>query len=145
MALFTYTTQIAADKTVAEIQKVLVKIGARSILYDYDDNGYISVLSFRMAVNGQELSYKLPVDWRPVLRVLESQNISYKLQTQEQALRVAWRILKYWVEAQAAIIETQMVTSDQVFLPYTIVGKDQTLYDRFINDQQLLGAGNHDV
>ena len=141
MPLFTYTTQIAADKTVSEIQKVLVTIGARSVLYDYDDNGYISALSFRMNVNGQDLSYKLPVDWRPVLKVLERQNVSYKLQTQEQALRVAWRILKYWVEAQAAIIETQMVTSDQVFLPYTIVGQNQTLYDKFINDQNLLGAG----
>lgn len=139
--LFTYTTKIAAEKTVSEIQKVLVGIGARSVLYDYDDSGYITALSFKMNVNGKSLGYKLPVDWRPVLLVLEKQGVSRTLQTQEQALRVAWRILKYWIEAQAAIIETQMVTSDQVFLPYTLVGKE-TLYEKFINDQQLLGAGD---
>ncbi|WP_189339127.1 hypothetical protein [Williamsia muralis] len=41
--------------------------------------------------------------------------MSPKYQTPEHALRVAWRITKDWVEAQLAIIETQMVTPAQVF------------------------------
>jgi hypothetical protein len=141
MPLFTYTTKVSTDKTVAEIQKILVTIGARSVLYDYNDKGYIIAVSFRLKVGEADLSYRLPVEWQPVLKVLERQRVPQSLQTQEQALRVAWRILKYWVEAQAAIIETQMVTTEQVFLPYTITSDGTTLYDKFKNNPQLLVGG----
>jgi hypothetical protein len=36
----------------------------------------------------------------------------------EQPERVAWRILKDWVEAQLALIEADMATMDQVMLTY---------------------------
>lgn len=39
----------------------------------------------------------------------------------QQAQRVAWRILKTWVQAQMAIIETGMVSAEEVFLPYIMI------------------------
>ena len=50
--------------------------------------------------------------------------------TPAQALRVSWRIVKDWVEAQMAIVDTKMVTLDQVFLPYVIMPDGRTLYER---------------
>lgn len=47
----------------------------------------------------------------------------------KQAAMTAWRILKDWVAAQLAIIETEMVVIEQVFLPYLLLDKDTTLYD----------------
>ena len=51
----------------------------------------------------------------------------------QQAIRTSWRILKDWVEAQMALLETGMVTMDEIFLPYMLSG-GQTLY-------QALAAG----
>ena len=45
----------------------------------------------------------------------------------QQAVRASWRILKDWVEAQMALLETGMVTMDEIFLPYMLFG-GQSLY-----------------
>ena len=46
----------------------------------------------------------------------------------QRAIRTSWRILKDWVEAQMALLETGMVTMDEIFLPYILSG-GQTLRD----------------
>jgi hypothetical protein len=45
----------------------------------------------------------------------------------EQATRVAWRILKDWIEAQLALIQTGMVSVEQVFLPFAQSSSGKTL------------------
>lgn len=142
MPLLNYTTQISADKTVAEIHKKLVSAHAKRIMSEYDDNGYVTALSFQMDIKGNLMGFKLPCDWKPVLRILESDGkVPYRLANQEQALRVSWRIIKDWVEAQLAIIETQMVEPEQVFLPYMMQG-DRTLYERMVESNFLLESPN---
>lgn len=143
MPLLNYTTKIDAFKTISEIQQLLAKAGASAIMTDYDQNGYIVSLSFKIRLNDNEIAFKLPTDWRPVLQVLERQNgVPRSLQTQEQALRVAWRITKAWVEAQVAFIETMMVTTAQVFLPYAITKDGSSVYEYLANNTGLLlGAG----
>ena len=49
-----------------------------------------------------------------------------------QANRTAWRIIKEWILAQMALIETEMVTVEEVCLPYMLTGK-QTLYQALSN------------
>lgn len=106
---------------------------------EYDDNGYIMSLSFQIDVNGQEFGFKLPCDWRPVLTILEDDvKVPRSQVNQEQALRVAWRIVKDWVEAQLAIVETKMVKTEQVFLPYMMNG-NKTIYDSMVDSKFLLG------
>jgi len=53
-------------------------------------------------------------------------------------MRVSWRILKDWVEAQMALVETHMVTLEQVFLPYAVTDDGQTIYDRLRGSNFLL-------
>ena len=45
----------------------------------------------------------------------------------DQARRTAWRILKDWVQAQMALLETNMVDMEEIFLPYMLSG-EQPLY-----------------
>jgi hypothetical protein len=47
--------------------------------------------------------------------------------------------VRNWVEAQLAIIETKMVTTEQVFLPYAIVRGGQTLYEHVQSNPKFLG------
>ncbi len=90
-----------------------------------------------------DISFRLPTDWRAVQRRLQTQRVEPRYRTQEHALRVAWRITKDWVEAQLAIIESQMVTTAQVFLPYAVTLNGQTLYEYIgQHTQLLLGEGN---
>lgn len=142
MPLLNYTTSINPQKTVMEIQAMLAKAGASSIMADYDTNGNVIALSFRLKADGQDIAFKLPTAWQPVLETLKRQNVTRSLQTPEQALRVAWRITKDWVAAQLAIIETRMVTTAQVFLPYAITKDGSTVYEYIANNSNLLlGAG----
>ena len=144
MPLLNYTTSIAPQKTVMEIQAMLAKAGASAILADYDTDGNIVALSFRLKQEGgSDISFKLPTAWQPVFETLKRQNVSRSLQTPEQALRVAWRITKDWVAAQLAIIETRMVTTAQVFLPYAITNDGRSVYEYIAsNTSLLLGDGN---
>lgn len=142
MPLLNYTTKISVDKSVSEISKALAKVGARKVMYDYDDNGYIVALSFSIKFerdSDKDIAFRLPTDWRPVLEVLNNDSkVPRTLRTQEQALRVAWRITKDWVEAQAAYVETNMVTTAQVFLPYAVTRNGQSLFESIANDPSLL-------
>ena len=56
----------------------------------------------------------------------------------EQAERVAWRIVKDWLTAQLAILETEMVDVGQVFLPYFVGRNGQTLYEAYSTGQLQL-------
>lgn len=144
--LFTYTTQIEPAKTIAEIEKELVKHGAKSILSNYDDAGKIESLSFSIDTPKRQIAFRLPCDPRPVQKVLERQYREGKIprkfaEDEHQALRVAWRIVKYWVDAQMALLEARMVKMEQIFLPYAIMRSGRTLFEDMKEKSfRLLGA-----
>ena len=77
----------------------------------------------------------MPVNVEAVHSVLLKQKVKCDY---EQAERVAWRILKDWVEAQMAILESQMVEMDEIFLPYMINNSGQTLFEAYRSNQLLL-------
>ena len=140
MPLLNYTTQINSFKTVAEIQQILVKHGAKKIMQDYDSNGGIVAVEFLIPTPMGEQGVRLPANIDAVDKVLQRQKVKGG---REQAERVAWRIVKDWVEAQMAILESQMVSIDEVFLPYIINPTDgQTIYQLFQSKQLLLRGGN---
>ena len=142
MPLLNYTTQIEASKTVGQIHGILVAHGARSILTNYDSRGQIESLSFEVETPCGIAQIKLPIDPGAVLRVMQKSDshIPYRLQTRAQAVRIAWRIVKDWVEAQMAILETEMVKMEQIFLPYIQTQNGQTLFEVF-EKRKMLTAG----
>lgn len=153
MSLLNYTSTIDADKTAQEISKCLSMHGAKAVLTEYDDHeGLVKAISFKIVLDGQDISFRLPCDWKPVYEVmyagkksLSSYDRRKSRQDSErklQAVRTAWRIVKDWVEAQMALVETRMVTTQQVFLPYAIM-KDGRILSEGIADNPglLLGEG----
>jgi hypothetical protein len=144
MALLNYTTTVPAEKTVSQIITILAKSGASKVLTDYNEGRPIGV-AFALDTPTGLRHYRLPVDPAPVEQVLRKQRVAPRYVGREQATRVAWRIVKDWVEAQLAIIETQMVKADQVFLPYMLTGEgDGTVYDLYLHQQLAIGKGGHD-
>jgi hypothetical protein len=128
--LLNYSTTVSADRTIGEIQSKLAKAGAREIMHGYDSQGNCCELSFRIQTRFGEISFLLPANIGAVEAVLRRgrRRLPYKPMT-EQASRVGWRILKDWVEAQLALIETGMVNIEQVFLPFAQDASGQTVYE----------------
>lgn len=144
MPLLNYTTSIAAGKTAAEMQTMLAKAGASHVQSTYE-NGAPTGLMFTIATPPGPRSFQLPVNAQAVQAALRKQGVPQKYRTPEQAERVAWRILKDWLAAQSAIISTEMVTLDQVMLPYMTDATGTTVYDLYAQRQLALGAGSTDA
>ncbi|GAI72718.1 unnamed protein product, partial [marine sediment metagenome] len=131
-----------------EIQGILAGHGAKSILVDYGDDGTVEALAFQILTPHGQVAIRLPVDPEAVLKVLTRQNrlgqVPKRYLTHAQAVRVAWRIVKDWVSAQMAIIETEMVKMEQIFLPYVITVSGKTLYEAMLDRHFQLGPGEGD-
>ncbi len=136
MGLLNYTTSISAEKTVGEIQSKLAQAGARQVLHEYDGFGNVSALSFRINTKFGDIAFRLPANIPAVESILKKQSQCGKVPRSAanypQATRVGWRILKDWVEAQLALIETGMVSVEQVFLPFAQNSTGQTVYEYFL-------------
>lgn len=137
MPLLNYTTKIDIFTTLGQIQGMLVKHGAKKILQEYDDDGQVEAVSFMINTPVGVQAIRLPANVDAVHRVLTKQKVKCD---RSQAERVAWRIVKDWVEAQMAILESEMVTMDEIFLPYMVDKSGNTLYQLFANNVLLLDA-----
>ena len=144
MAILNYTTNIPVEKTIAEIEKMLADSGAERILKDYDNEGQIESMSFIINTEKGKLPFKLPMNIKSVMQVINNQTGEYKKTTYgqtrvipkkfyndlDQARRVGWRIIKDWLEAQLAIFFLQMVKIEEIFLPYMYNSKtDKTMFE----------------
>lgn len=141
MAILNYTTTVDAYKTVAEIEYILVKHGAKSIMKNYSGETIVG-LSFLLDTGYQQIPVRLPVKIDECLRILlkekKSSPRSNIKATREQAERVAWRILKDWVEAQMALLDIEMVRFEEIFLPYIETKNGQTIFQRLEEKKFLL-------
>lgn len=129
MPILNYTTDVPVSRSVDHITKILVAHGATSILTEYDPSGEVCALKFLVPFNGSNQGFRLPADWESVLKALNNDpKVEGRFKRSDHAKRVAWRILKDWVEVQMALIDVQMAKLDQVFLPYMMLG-EQTFYE----------------
>lgn len=137
MPILNYTTKVDVYTTLGQIQGILVKHGAKRIAQDYEGER-VSAVCFMIDTPFGLQAVRLPANAENVLKVLNKQKVKADF---AQAERVAWRIVKDWVEAQMAILESEQVTMSEIFLPYMINAEGQTVYQLFEQKQLLLGGG----
>lgn len=139
MGLLNYTTKMEAEQTIGEIQKMLSKHGVLAMMTEYEGPN-VSAVSFKMNVNGTPIGYKLPCNWRAVLEIFKTDASARKrgCVNDEQAIRTAWRVIRSWIESQLALVEINMVTIPQIFLPYTIMKDGRTLSQHIETNPRLL-------
>lgn len=142
MPIKNYTTKVPANRSIQQIQDMLVAHGAMGVLMEYEQGtGRILALKFILDMEGKKLGFTLPVNWRLFQQVLKHQRVR-KWDDEDMCYRVAWRVIRDWVDAQMALYETQMVTMPQIFLPYFVTKTGQSLYEYAAkNSQFLLGEG----
>jgi len=140
---FLSTTSISIDKTAGEIQEMLGRAGARRVMTDYDDNEVVAI-SFSIPIRDKEILFRLPVRWEKYLNVMiRAQQAKRTGRSRgpidrDQAKRTAWRVAKAWLEAQLALVQSEMADLQEVMLPYLVQTDRQTLYERLVKTEFLL-------
>jgi hypothetical protein len=142
-----YTTDIPVEKTISEIQKILAQNGARGIMLEYDGNGNITDIFFKIILNNQELPFRLPAKAERVYQALwgekqEWEYTRYGAGWTQQAQRIAWRICKTWLEAQITLINLEQAKMEEVFLPYLVMPSNKTLFETMEQNKFLLPSGS---
>lgn len=121
-----FSTSIDAEKTIMEIERMLAKYGAAKIMKEFDDKGQPYRLSFTIHTQNGEMPIKLPMNKAGLLNVFKMLVSDGKLPrkfwgsdwSEEQAMRVGWRILLDWLYSQISLLQIEMVKIEEIFLPY---------------------------
>jgi hypothetical protein len=130
-------SEMSIPKIFDVITKTLVSHKAKHITFSYDEHGRIDAIEFVLAIREQEYPFRLPARVKAVEQILYS-NVFLSKTQKEQAYRVAWANIRDWIGAQCALIDTQMVRPEEVFLPYMIAHDGRTFYEVMTERQFLL-------
>lgn len=131
-----YSTTIPASRTVGECQAILADAGASAVAVMYEDKQPVG-LSFRLDTPAGSRDFAMPVNVDGVQRMLAGATVKAhisrsQLTSREHASRVAWRVVKDWLEAQLAIIAAGMASLDEIMLPYMELAPGKTLYAAYL-------------
>lgn len=139
-----YTTAIEATKSASECIARLAGHGASAIGITYTDKKPAG-LTFRIETVHGERQFSLPVNIDGTFKALDKArragNIPPRYADRAQAERVAWRVLKDWLEAQLALIEAGVADMAEVMLPYLHVAPGKTLYAAYVENERLAITG----
>ena len=102
-----YTTTVPVERTVSQIESLLVSIGATHIEKEFQ-GGNIASLIFTIPHENASVKVKLPARYQEALLVIRKIP-EYKNKKQDwlinQTMKVAWRILLNWIEVEVAMLQ----------------------------------------
>ena len=126
-----YTTDVPADRSILEIEKLLTLFGAIAIIKEYDADQKVHSLTFKLQTD----AFKLPANVDGVKEILykgtrSSPTKEGEKRREQKSYRVAWRILKDWTHSQLSLIASGQAQPLEIFLPYMFDGK-LTFFEKF--------------
>lgn len=129
-------------KTFDMIQKTLASHKAKRMMFEYDSQGRIDAISFSLDVDGREVGFKLPAKVKNVEAIFKREGIRLDEKGLQQAYRTAWANIRDWLDAQMALIDTDQVQVEEVFLPYAVTRDGRTYFEKIKDNQFRLEAGD---
>ena len=137
-----YTSGQSLSTTATRIQQILSRAGARKLMFEYTDTGELEALAFSINTSNGELPVKLPARIEKVAKVMYGLELAELKPTQEeQVKRTAWKNIQDWIDAQLALVETEMVKLEEVFLPYVAQAGGRTFFEVVEEKGLLLPEG----
>lgn len=146
-----YTSQVDAERSIEQIEEMLVRAKAMNISKQYTDMRVTAILfTLKVPEAPAPLAIQLPANVDAVARVLSQgkksgptakQKAQFAQRMRNQAERTAWRLMYDWLAVQLSLIEMRQADAAQVFLPFAWNGR-QTFYEeiRSAGFVPLLGA-----
>ncbi len=128
-----YTSIVSKEKSIANIEKLLVQAGANHISKIYENNE-IKGLFFQLIIDNNPFTFRLPSQSENIYIMLKNNIKKPRKNTfkniNEQSERIAWKILKEWIHIQLSFIKLKQIEPLQAFLSYLYdFNKQLTFYD----------------
>jgi len=151
MTVRNYTTQIKTEKTLMEIENILVKFGAEGIYKEYQGNK-INGLMFFLIKDNQKIPFKIPMSIEKsrtvIVKAVNEGKLPRKFLEEplrsDQAERVCWRIIKDWIDSQLSLLEMNFAEATEILLPYAYdYAESKTLYQKFLENKDRYLALEH--
>lgn len=140
-----YTTSISAEKSAYECMALLGRYGASHTGLVFRKDRTPCGLTFRIETRWGERAYEILVESAKTYKVLAAYADEGKIRrgfvSHVQADRVAWRVVRMWLEAQLALIEAGLMDPEKALATAMLVAPGQTLLDSYDMAQRELGAG----
>ena len=140
MPLKNYTSGMPINRIFDNIQKMLVAHGAKQIMFEYGDGGLAIGITFIVQTPKGMLPIKLPVRIEKIKKVFEQDGVNYR--DELQPYRTGWKNIHDWIAAQMAMLDTEMVKLEEVFLPYMTNNRGQTYYEILEGRGFMLPSGD---
>jgi hypothetical protein len=139
-----YTSNVPAEQSIENIERLLVASGAQSIHKEYV-SGEVRALSFviKNPETGLPVAIRVPADQDSAFLVIKegvkkfTKAVERRLQA--QARRTAWKLMYEWVHVQLSLIEMKQAELLQVFMPYVWNG-EKSLYS-LLNETKTPALG----
>lgn len=134
-----------------EIEHILVKFGAEGVLKQYKGQK-IDAIMFFLVKDGQKIPFKIPMNierTRAIITNLVKEGKLPKKYLDEplrsaQGERVAWRVIKDWIDSQLSLMEMQFADPIEIFLPYAYnMVENKTMYQKFLENKEKYLALEH--
>jgi hypothetical protein len=130
------------------IQKCLASHGARTMIFDYNLEGQIIGLKFSLDIAGRTMGFKIPAKLENTCRLMYGHLLCEfgtgvnDTKKKEQVYKTTWANIRDWITAQMAMIDTNQVKFEEVFLPYIIIDKNgTTMFEKLEDKKFLLNSG----
>lgn len=138
--LLNYTTEISVEKTVGEIYGLLARNKSEAVMSEFDGAGNITAIAFKVKTRHGLIAFRLPANIPAAAQVLKDQAYARQIPRRfqndvPQARRVAWRIIRQWLEAQLALVQLGMAKIEEVFLPYAQNAAGETVFEALERDE----------
>ena len=140
------TSTIKPEKTIMEIESILLKFGAKGIIKEYEGNSLDSI-AFYIKKEEQNIAFKLPMKLEKmrmiIINAVDERKLPSKFRDEphrsEKAQIVGWRIIKDWIKSQLSIYEIDFADPLELLLPYMYdIKEKQTFYEKLKTNPNLL-------
>lgn len=122
-------TRVGYEQTVNEIQKHLIRAGAKKIIFDYDDAMMPCNITFSYPTPKGLMLFSLPLRFQGVSNILTKQKVHNRT-GDLHPINTAWRIMKDWIVSQLAMVDAELAEFSEVFLPYAVTKTGETLFEQ---------------
>ena len=123
-------TEVSADKSKSEIERILRRYGATKFVYGWDDETALALVSFRMTGRDIRMIVPMPDPNDPAFRYSTSGRARTSqdaiIAAWEQATRQRWRAVVLIIKAKLEAVEAGISTLDREFLADTLLPNGQT-------------------
>lgn len=128
-----YTTSVPANRSMTEIESILLDFGATDFLKQAVDKKFISLM-FTLERDGRKIPFKVNANTERVAIALHHLDASVRTRKNktpadfmDQAYRVAWRVIKDYVHSQLSLVEAGIMCLEESMVGNLVIdGKSQT-------------------